>query len=277
MPKLMDQEDLKSFSAGTFGFSAVDPGELKETEYTLVVWAFDLSGSTSGFRTAMFGALGACLKKMQGDAAAGIRPHPDANRIMVAVVVFGTRVEQTIAMAPLMSLDISTMQAAIESASVGITTANADAIVFSGECIKNYAKQLAEQDIECNGLFFDMTDGWNNAGRFPGSFQNGQPRPDQATYDKTIEACKTALGEPVQDEALESLCTILIGVNLRDARPDLERFHADIGFTEPMVELEGADDPAAWDKVADFFYNSVSSSSTARGTGTKSTSIANAI
>ena len=78
---------------------------------------------------------------------------------------------------------------------------------------------------------------------------------------------KKAFAEAVTSEALESIVSILIGVNVNDSQVSayLKSFHVDAGFTQ-YVEIDKAD-AKTLARLAEFVSRSISAQSQALGTG----------
>jgi hypothetical protein len=84
---------------------------------------------------------------------------------------------------------------------------------------------------------------------------------------------KEALARAVTSEALESVVSVLIGVNVQDpqAARYLGQFYGDAGFTQ-YVELDKAD-AGTLARLAEFVSQSISAQSQALGTGGPSRSL----
>ena len=132
---------------------------------------------------------------------------------------------------------------------VGGYTALYDAVVDSVEATVKYADTLAGQDYMSNGVVFVITDGMNCAGSM------------------TMQNVRNAIDGASRNEALESLNTILVGVNVTD--PQVSQHLSDLnkngGFSQ-YVELKDAL-PQTLAKLANFASRSVSAASQSLGTG----------
>jgi len=84
---------------------------------------------------------------------------------------------------------------------------------------------------------------------------------------------KEAFSKAVNSEALESIVSILIGVNVQDREVGryLQKFQMEAGFTE-YVELHRAD-AKTLARLAEFVSQSISAQSQALGTGGSSHSL----
>ena len=119
----------------------------------------------------------------------------------------------------------------------------------------NYGQKLAAGDFSANAIFFVITDGMDNASKF-------RPR-----------SVKDALARAVSSEALESVVSLLIGVNVREQGVSryLQQFYKDAGFTQ-YVEIEKADTKTLA-RLAEFVSQSISAQSQALGSGGASSSL----
>ena len=108
---------------------------------------------------------------------------------------------------------------------------------------------MTDADFATNGIVFVITDGEDNASKL------------------SVRSVRDALASATQTEALESLISILIGVNVQDPNIGayLQDFKNEAGFTQ-YVELDKAD-AKALAKLADFVSRSISAQSKALGSG----------
>src|SRR6185295_2193283 len=103
----------------------------------------------------------------------------------------------------------------------GGSTALYDATENAVSSTINYGQKLGAGDFSDNGIFFVITDGMDNASKL------------------SAKKVKEALSRAVTSEALESIVSILIGVNVQDPHVGgfLQRFQREAGFTQ-YIELE---------------------------------------
>lgn len=136
----------------------------------------------------------------------------------------------------------------------GGSTALYDAALNGIEAILEYGKQLAAARYTCNAIAVVITDGLDN----------------ESTY--TPRKINESLQQVVQDEKLESLITILIGVNSTgQIAAALDKFKIDAGFTQ-FINLDNAN-KSTLAKLAQFVSKSISSQSQALGSGQPSASL----
>lgn len=251
MPKFRDDETLDQHKlAGTnYGYTATRPDHLTATEYTLVSVVFDESGSTFPFKNQM--------EKVLKEVVKACRRSPRADNLMLRVLNFGTNLREVHGFKPLGDCNEADYDGCYQS---GGSTALFDASHNGVAAIRQYGKQLSDNDFMANGINIVITDGDNNEGSL------GIPE-----VLAEHQAC-------IQSESLESLVSILIGVNTAGTAGDgtplkdyLEKYHKEGGFTQ-FVPIDQANEKSLA-KLADFVSKSISSQSQALGTGGPSKSL----
>ena len=130
----------------------------------------------------------------------------------------------------------------------GVCTSLFDAAENTTRAVLGYGEQLTQSDFTANGILFVVTDGLDN---------------NSAATPKSV---RNALAEAVKGEKLESLVSVLIGVNLIDLSVQrlLEEFAKEAGFTQ-FVALDNANTKTLT-KLAEFVSKSISAQSQALGT-----------
>lgn len=110
--------------------------------------------------------------------------------------------------------------------------------------------ELVANDFSANAIVFVITDGVDYRGS-----------------TATPNEVKKAIERATKSECLESIVTVLIGVNVQDSNVAavLKRFSVEAGFTQ-YVELADAS-AANLAKLASFVSRSISSQSQSLGTG----------
>lgn len=241
---MSDSDQLEQHNLGHFGFSAVKIDDLGATEYTLVTIVCDRSYSTSGFQQDMERVLKEVIK--------ACAHSPRADNLLVRVIVFDDQHVETHGFKLLEGINPDDYDGSLAPQGA---TALFDATLDAIEGTQNYAEQLAGQDFDCNGILFVITDGCDNRST------NG------------LNQIKSALQTVVRQEDLESLVSLLIGVNVNDqiVSRELQKFNQESGFTD-YIELDNADKKTLA-KLANFVSQSISSQSQALGTGGPSQSI----
>lgn len=236
MPRFNPEQNTSTASA--FGFSAVDLDQLGATEYTLVGISIDRSGSVADFRVEMENALHAIV--------AACRRSPRADNLLLRVTTFDNHLAEVHGFRLLQDAKVDDYNGCLAP---GGMTSLYDACVDTIDAVTRYGKTLQEQDMGVNGIVFVITDGCDNMSRM------------------TAGEVQKALARAVQGEMLESLVSVLIGVNVQDPSVEsvLENFAKSAGFTQ-YVNLADANEKTLA-KLAAFVSRSISSQSQSLGTG----------
>jgi uncharacterized protein YegL len=237
---ILDSDNMDRHVDGTgYGFSAKRIELLGASEYTLVGVATDVSGSVCDF----LAEIAACVSQI----VRACRRSPRADNLLLRIASFDNHVQEIHGFRPLSECNPDDYLGTFE---IGGNTALFDAACNVVESVARYGKDLVAQDFAVNGIVFVITDGDDNASRM------------------TVQSLKTALRDAVRGESLESLVSVLVGVNT-DAQSGLNRYleaiARDAGFTQ-YVAIGKADDKVLA-KLAEFVSRSISSQSQALGTG----------
>lgn len=237
-----DSMETQSVAGSNYGFSAKRIGDLGATEYTLVGLAADVSTSVTDFA----GAIESCVKEVVDSC----RKSPRADNLMLRFTTFSTHLEEQHGFRQLSDCDPDKYTGCIQPRGM---TALYDAAHNMVVSMGGYGKDLADQDYEVNGIMFVLTDGMNNSST------------------ETASSVAEAVAKIRRDEALESMLTILIGVNITDPQISqyLKTFETE-GKFDQYVELEKAD-ASTLAKLAAFVSKSISSQSQSLGSGGAST------
>lgn len=228
----------QALPAGQYGFSATRLDDLGATEYTLVTIVCDASPSVSPFVRDMERALAEIVK--------ACKFSPRADNLMIRLVTFATDMHETHGFKLLEQCNPGDYKNILRTSG---GTALYDAAENAISAVTTYGRQLSDADFATNGIVFVITDGEDNASKL------------------SIRSVRDALAGATQSESLESLISILIGVNVQDAQIGayLQDFKNEAGFTQ-YVELDKAD-AKALAKLADFVSRSISAQSKALGSG----------
>jgi hypothetical protein len=243
MPKLMPTESNALFSVagpGNFQFSAIRIDHLGASEYTLVTVVCDVTGSVSDFADE--------LLKMIKTVVEACKKNPRAENLLLRVTLFNSKIgiAEIHGFKLLSEIDPNKdYQPLTPDGSTPLYDAAYDAI---GATL-TYSKQLRTQDFDVNGCIYIITDGDDNASKM--KTKNIKDQIDQAT----------------QKETIESLITILVGINMTDPsmKKRLDTFHIESHLTQ-FVDA-GSATPQKLAKLANFVSQSISSQSQALGTG----------
>jgi len=244
MPRL--DESMQSHKiGGSFTFSAARVERLGATEYTLVTVAVDETGSVQGFSDQ--------LREMLVTAVESCKKSPRSDNLLVRVLTFSDRykngVNEIHGFKPLGEIDANSYPVIKPGGSTPLYDACYSAIGSQNV----YGKQLVDQDFSCNGIVFIITDGGENA-----SVASAQMVADEAK-------------KSISGEVLESMISVLIGINGSSCSQWLSEFQKDAGLTQYIDAGDAT--PRKLAKLAAFVSKSVSSQSQALGTGGPSQNI----
>ncbi|HEY9404958.1 MAG TPA: VWA domain-containing protein [Pyrinomonadaceae bacterium] len=239
MPILNDTSlDQITIPNSHYGYSATRLDELGATEYTVVTIACDVSGSTADF---VFDMEAAITRIVQA-----CKSSPRADNLLLRLVAFDDNLSEVHGFKLLENCNLADYGGVLRA---GGSTALYDAAENAVSSTMNYGQQLLAGDFSANAILFVITDGMDNASRLPAG------------------KVKEALAKAITSEALESVVSVLIGVNVQDphAVRFLRQFHADAGFTQ-YVELDKAD-ARTLARLAEFVSRSISAQSQSLGAG----------
>ncbi|MBI5147744.1 MAG: hypothetical protein HZA37_01170 [Parcubacteria group bacterium] len=236
--------ETRKIGASNFNFTGARIDNLGATEYTLVTVAIDVTGSVSGFegdlRQALIATVEACKKS------------PRSENLLLRVVMFSTAVggvSELHGFKPLADIDPNDYAAFVPDGGTPLY----DAMYSAVGATVVYGKDLWDNDYLVNGIVFVITDGADNA-------SVATP----VMIKKKIDSVKSG-------EKLESLITILVGVNAQMYQCALEEFRDNAGITQYIDAGDATKAKLA--KLAAFVSRSVSSQSQALGTGGPSQNI----
>lgn len=233
---------LESFSTGHFGFSATPLRDLGAAEYTLVTVVVDDSGSVNSKVREMEQALDKIVE--------ACKLCPESDNLMIRVVKFNNRVTEVHGFKLLP--DIQSYSGVLGGHGL---TALYEATLNSLVAMNTYGKTLSDQDYTVNGLLVVLTDGCNNIN------------------SATLDNIKREMEKSVSGEQIESLLSILVGVDSGEAnlKSELQRMQVECNFTqfEWMTDLSAK----SLARFAQFVSKSASSQSKMIGTGSPSQSL----
>ena len=220
---------------GAFNFSATKPETLGATEYTLVTVTVDVSGSVTYFAKELLDTVKSVVEACQ--------KSPRAENLLLRLVSFNQDVMEVHGFVPLKDIKSSDYQALM----CGGGTALFDGVYDSIGATLSYGQKLIDQDFDVNAINFIITDGWDNS---------------SAETPRTI---KSLVDKAITGEELESILTILVGINVDDCKGELEDFKNEANLSQ-FVDVGDAT-PQRLAKLASFASRSVSSQSQSLGTG----------
>lgn len=242
--KINDQNMLQNVTESNFHFSGVTMDRLGASEYTLVTLALDMSSSVSSFKSNLIQSIDTIVETC--------RKSPRAENLLFRLVTFNDGVYEEHGFLPLNSISQDTYK---NLTSPNGMTALFDASLNALESLNNYGKKLMEDDFDVNGILFVVTDGMNNRGKH-----------DESNVKKAKENI-------MLNESLESIKTILIGVNTQNSEVTryLNAFQHGGDFDQFIDIQQATANQLA--KLADFISKSISAQSQALGTGGPSKSL----
>jgi hypothetical protein len=234
-PEMLEQHNLP---ADNFGYSAARITDLGASEYTLVTIVCDVSGSVDGFRREMEKALKEIVK--------ACRYSPRADNLMLRLLTFSNLMGEVHGFKPLPECKEDDYGGCLNT---GGSTALFDATANAVSATHDYGKRLAASDFSTNAIVVVITDGMDNASA------------------QGAVSVKKVLARAVNDEALESMVSILIGVNMAEqaVADALDKFRQEAGLTQFVALADASYKTLA--KLAQFVSKSISSQSQALGTG----------
>lgn len=237
MPAFDQDPLMDAYNTGGIAYSGVRPSELGSTEYTLVTLVVDISGSVSGFQDALLQSIKESVK------SCGYSPR--ANNLLVRVVYFGSTVKEVHGFKELQQINTDTDYVFVPSG----MTALFDAVVDAVEATRDYGEMLFKNDFDVNAIIIVATDGEDN----------------NSKRGNTVATVQKAIKTVTEKEQVESLITLLVGINAASCKKYLQNVKDQGGFDE-YIDVENFDYKVGA-KLAKFVSKSVSSQSQALGTG----------
>ena len=240
---LLDQDVNQLSAASGYKFSATKLDKLGATEYTLATVVVDASSSVSGFAQQLNDALQTIRKACD--------KSPRRDNLMLRLTQFASQLKELHGFKLLNTITDKDYDNILQ---IGGCTALFDAIDEAIQATTTYGKQLTANDYFCNGIVVVVTDGENNVGNIM----------DAPIIKKSLEKAR-------RSENLESILLILVGVTNDDVSLNtyLQTVKDEAGFDQ-YVSI-GKATPQKIAKLADFVSQSISSTSTALGSGGAST------
>jgi len=244
----MTSQNLQSFMipGGGYGYTGANIDDLTSFENTIATGLFDESGSTRVYSRQMELTVQEIIRSL--------RHCPVADKLIYRHCHFDTAFREVHGFKPLSDCH--------EKDYDGIWAGGGQTALYNScdqilKATLDYAEQQAAKRYVVNGIAYIITDGQNY-------LLNGK--------SLTQDDVKFSLEKAIASEALESLMTILIGVNEDPGiRRDLEEFQKHVGFSQ-FVPIENANEKNLA-KVANFVSQSVQSQSQALNSGGPSQSL----
>lgn len=221
-----------------FQFSAIEVDRLGASEYTLVTLVLDMSGSVSSFKSDLTNAITTVLETCK------MSPHSE--NLMFRLVSFNENVREEHGFLPLSNLDVDSYKNVVSPNGM---TSLYDGTLNAISSTAQYGNTLYQEDFDTNAIIFVITDGMDNRSQH------------------SVSNVKDAIEGFYKEESVESLKTLLIGVNTDDdyVRQYLEDFKTNAGIDQ-YIDIKSATSQSLA-KMADFISKSISAQSQALGTG----------
>lgn len=235
MENNMDQAVV---SGTTLQFSFTRPEDLGASEYTLVTIVVDISSSVDSFKDELLESVKTAIR--------ACKKSPRAENLLLRLVTFNTKVVEIHGFIALSSIDPDTYDPFNCSGCTALFDATHNCI---GATL-DYAKTLTDMDFDVNAITFIITDGEDNS-----------------SHESSPSEIKDLMAQAKRGEEMESILTILIGINFGDAScfGSLSLFKDDADLSQ-FIEVKDAS-PGKLAKLAQFVSQSVSSASQALGSG----------
>lgn len=234
---------LSSFAVpgGGYGYTGAKIEDLGAIEYTLVQLLIDESGSTSGFGTDMEN----CIKEI----VQALQLCPRKDNLLFRVNYFNNNIREIHGFMPLDQIKESDYAGTVKSSGSTALFDSTDRVLSE---MMDYGSKLGSKKFLYNGIIFVVTDGMDTGANGGSTL--------------TPKSVHNHLAKIVADETMESMMSILIGINPDQYVQDgLKRCHAEMGFTQYVPMTEATKKSLA--KLAKFVSQSVTSASAALGTG----------
>ncbi len=240
-------KNLENLNAGSgYKFSATKINDLGAAEYTLASIVMDASSSVTGFAAQLEQALKTIFKACD--------KSPRKDNLMLRLTQFATRLTELHGFKLLNTIQEKDYDNVLQ---LGGSTALFEAMDEALQATGTYGKQLTAMDFLVNAIVVVVTDGENNTGSIM----------DPAQVKKTLQAVR-------RSENLESILLILVGVTGDNVSLNtyLQTVKDDAGCDQ-YVSIGNAT-PGRIAKLAEFVSQSISSTSSALGTGKASAPLA---
>lgn len=242
---MSNSQQLQSFMVpgGGYGYTGAAVDTLQSFENTIVNALLDESGSTGPFAR----QIELCCKEI----VKSLRRSPRADNLIYRQCHFASHYREHHGFLPLAQINPDSYDGCYQPGGQTTLYDSCDRVLRE---VQDYGRQQALQKFQCNALIHMLTDGCD--------------------FGSTLgeNDVKSTLTKVASDESLESLITILIGVNPdKGIQRDLEEFAKRVGFTQ-YVPLDKADE-ATLARLANFISKSISAQSQALGTGGPSQSL----
>lgn len=244
MPRLNDIDmETRQLPTGSYGYSAIGLDKLGASEYTLATIICDVSASVRNFSHQLEMAIQEIIQ--------ACRRSPRADNLMLRLVTFNESVQEIHGYKLLEDCNPSDYSNILNCDGM---TALYDASENAIAAAVDYGADLTNQDYMVNAAVYILTDGDNNRGIMHPSDVN------------------KVLNRALDQEALESIVSVLIGINTTTQLDQLLRkFQQEAGL-DNYIGISDADEKSLA-KLSQFVSKSISSQSQSLGSGQASTNL----
>jgi hypothetical protein len=247
----MSSKQLQSFMipGGNFGYQGMAIDDLTSLKNCIALTLFDESGSTKSFAREM--------ERAMQKITQFLRKSPEADKIIQAHWQFDDELKEVVGLTPLPQILDDTFD--------GCWAGGGRTGLYYGECrmleiMRDYARQQAIKRYRCNGILCTLTDGGNYT------------IPGDPGHEFTETMVQQGFAQTVTCEDLESIVSVLIGINDDDYVQEMLEKHAETcGYTR-YLPVKKADEKTLA-KIAGFISQSIQSQSQQVGQGAPSTKI----
>ena len=234
---MSEMESIQIKGASNFSFSATKIDNLQTTEDTLVTIVIDISLSVKPYKDLLLESLKTIIK--------ACKKAPKAENLLIRVLTFNSVLNELHGFKSLNSIDIDKDYSCFSAKGC---TALFDATYSAIGATITYAESLIKQGFNVNGIVYIITDGEDNS-----SFM-------------TLDQIKNQIEISQQQEIIESLLTVVIGLNTDNKISSyLENFYKKAELSGYINAGEATPENLAL--LTSFVSKSISSSSQSLGTG----------
>jgi hypothetical protein len=212
-----------------YGFSATRIEDLKASEFTLVTIVLDVSGSVRAFQQGLID----CLKTI----LAACQHSQRKTNLVLRLVLVNHNVREAHGFRLLSDIKPDEYDTIIDH--IGGNTALFDGTHTAIDATVAYGKTLTAQGITNNAVVYIITDGDDNASTFGAN------------------EIRTLIQKTEADESLESIQTVLIGVNANDSLSQfLSDFKEKAGLDQVILIKDST--PSSLARMGNFISRSIS-------------------
>lgn len=234
---VLNQQVVGVKTPNNYHFTATKISDLGSNEYTLVSIICDVSSSVSRFRN----ELEACIRAVRESCERSSR----SDNLLLRLCRFNSRLSEVHGFRELVTIDPDEYRDFLETSGC---TALYEAAFEGIDATATYGKTLCTRGLSANAIVFVITDGQDNASK--------------RCPDHIRQLCTRIWSE----EQLESLVTVLVGVNTDHSVGNYLTDFRDKAGIDHYIDM-GQATPDSLAKLAAFMSRSISLTSVSLGTG----------